>query len=132
MNRFIGNTLTYKVHFKQGGAVRKTRRELEDEAIAACSKLGRLLAAAHHFEKLLNQRLVKNMAELARNRQISRTRIMQIMNLLCLAPDIQEEILGLDHETTIGERHVRPIAQVSCWTVQRRMWRILKQSRLKS
>ena len=39
--------------------------------------------------------MVKDYAELARPGRVSRARMTQIMNLLMLAPDIQEEILFL-------------------------------------
>ena len=38
---------------------------------------------------------VKDLATLARYGQVSRARITQIMNLLNLAPDIQEQLLNL-------------------------------------
>jgi hypothetical protein len=49
------------------------------------------------------------------------------MNLLCLAPDLQEEILFLPpcergHDL-VTERDLRPIAAVADWRKQRRMWR---------
>ncbi len=58
---------------------------------------------------------------------MSRARITQLMNLLLLAPDIQEEILHLPR-TVVGrdpirETHLRPIVQVVEWGKQRRMWR---------
>jgi hypothetical protein len=42
---------------------------------------------------LIQQGVVKDYADLARLGQVSRARITQIMNLLNLAPDIQEPIL---------------------------------------
>ena len=51
----------------------------------------------------------------------------QIMNLLNLAPDIQEELLFLPlierGRETLLERHLRPIMAESDWRKQRRMWR---------
>ena len=53
------------------------------------------------------------------------------MNLLCLAPDIQEEILfsvsptGRDLVTT---RDVREIVKVMDWAEQRRLWRQVRGS----
>jgi len=50
----------------------------------------------------------------------------QIMNLLNLAPDIQEEILFLPHagagREPVSERHVRHIAGVAEWREQRHLW----------
>jgi len=64
---------------------------------------------------------------------VSRARIPQMMNLLLLAPDIQEAILFLPrtngHRAAIRERHIRPIAAVLNWRKQRRMWEDLVGSR---
>ena len=50
----------------------------------------------------------------------------QIMNLLHLAPDIQEELLFLPPVTTgkdpVHERMLRPIVAETSWQRQREMW----------
>ena len=50
----------------------------------------------------------------------------QIMNLLLLAPDIQEDILFLPRtkqgRDPIRERHLRPIVTILDWRKQRKMW----------
>ena len=55
-----------------------------------------------------------------------RARVTQIMNLLHLAPDIQDELLHLPRVTSgkdpITERDVRPICAESNWATQRRLW----------
>jgi len=68
---------------------------------------------------------VADQAELARLGCVSRARLTQIMNLLALAPDIQEAILfqlatewGRD---AVTERDLRPIAIVPDWQHQRRL-----------
>jgi len=69
---------------------------------------------------------VADYADLAHLAHVSRARITQIMNLLLLAPDIQEAILFLPRTDGRGapvrERLVRPIAAVPDWRKQRRMW----------
>ena len=56
-------------------------------------------------------------------------RLTQIMNLLCLAPDIQEEILFLPPtkrgRDAVTEKQLRPIAAIPSWSRQRQMWREL-------
>ena len=48
------------------------------------------------------------------------------MNLLLLAPEIQEALLFLPRtergRDPIRERHVRPIAAIPDWRRQRKMW----------
>ncbi len=53
-------------------------------------------------------------------------RLTQIMNLLLLAPDIQDEILRLGtaaDQKLVPERHVRPVVKFVLWERQRRAWR---------
>ena len=58
-------------------------------------RVARLLALAHKFQGMLDRGEVASMAELARLGCVTPARITQIMDLLLLAPDIQEEILFL-------------------------------------
>jgi hypothetical protein len=57
------------------------------------------------------------------------------MNLLNLAPDIQEELLFLPRTVKgrdpIYEKDMRPIVTVSYWQRQRKMWAKLVAQRLK-
>ena len=72
---------------------------------------------------------VVDQADLARLGQVTRARLTQIMNLLCLAPDIQEEILFVplteQGREAMTEKQLRPIAAIPNWRRQRRMWRDL-------
>ena len=62
-------------------------------------------------------------AELARLARITKARVSEIMNLLNLAPDIQEEILDLEPgRGRVTERRLRPIAAETNWEKQRRVW----------
>lgn len=57
---------------------------------------------------------------------VTRVRLTQIMNLLSLAPDIQEAILFLPASEwgreSITERDLRPIAALADWRMQRKHW----------
>jgi hypothetical protein len=92
-------------------------------------RLTRLMALAVRFEALLGAGLATNQAELARLGQVSRARISQIMNLLHLAPDIQEQILFLAPIERGCEpvrlAHVQPIAREWDWQKQRQQWQAL-------
>jgi hypothetical protein len=57
--------------------------------------VARLLALAYHFQELLDTRVVETQAELAELAKLTPARVTQIMNLLALAPNIQEEIFFL-------------------------------------
>jgi hypothetical protein len=74
------------------------------------------------------------MTELARLAMVTQPRITQVMNLLHLAPDIQEEILFLPKvlagRDPIHEKQLRRICQEPRFARQRRMWQVLKRSRM--
>jgi len=88
--------------------------------------VARLLALAHRFEKLIRDGEVRDYADLARLGHVSRARLTQIMNLLNLAPDIQEAILFLPAveagDDPLHERQLRPVVNVLDWGRQRKMW----------
>jgi hypothetical protein len=91
--------------------------------------VAKLLALAHRFEGLVRCGAVADYAELACLGQVSRARISQIMSLLCLAPDLQEQVLFLPRtergRDPIQMRHLLPIAQVPDWKIQRQLWAAL-------
>lgn len=89
-------------------------------------RVARLLALAHRFEALLRDGVVQDYAELARLGRVSRARLTQVMNLLLLAPDLQEQVLFLP-PTLRGRDPIRlallqPIALTSDWARQRARW----------
>ena len=69
--------------------------EEEPEVPGRLPRVVRLLALAHRFDHLLRTGQVGSYAELARRGRVSRARVSQIMQLLLLAPAIQEEVLFL-------------------------------------
>ena len=92
-------------------------------------RLARLRALAIRFEELLRRGLVKDQAELVRLGHVSRARVTQIMNPLCLAPDIQKAVLFLPltqcGRDSVTERHLRKLAAAPDWHTQRRPWQEL-------
>ncbi len=97
------------------------------------ARASRLMALAIQFDEQLRGGVVSDYVQLARLGHVSHARISQVMNLLSLAPDIQEAILFLPltvrGRAPIRESHLRPIAAVPDWREQRRMWRTLVPSR---
>jgi hypothetical protein len=84
------------------------------------------MALAIRFDQLIRDGVVADQAELARVGHVSRARLTQIMNLLSLAPDIQEELLFLRTDqgrNVLSEKRLRPIAGDHCWNKQRQQWR---------
>ena len=97
-------------------------------------RISRLTALAIRFEGLVRRGDVRDYADLARLGCVTRARITQIMNLLHLAPDIQEALLFLPPtlrgRDPVCEKDVRPIAAVPHWPRQRKMWATLAEERL--
>ena len=95
-------------------------------------RVARLLALAIKFEALLHQGVITDYAALARLGRVSRARISQIMDLLLLAPDIQEEILFLPAvqrgRDQICLRSLHGISMVQSWQKQRILWHKLNTS----
>jgi hypothetical protein len=93
-------------------------------------RVARLMALAIRFEAMLRDGIVASQAELAALGHVSCARVSQIMNLLLLAPDIQEEILHLPRtlhgRDPIHLRQLQPIAAALDWRKQRQLWRQLQ------
>ncbi len=90
-------------------------------------RISQLMALAIRFEQLIRDRVVRDQADLARLAQVSRARVTQIMDLLKLAPDIQEALLFLPQvhrgRDPITERDGRAIGRLQDWSQQKRIWR---------
>lgn len=127
-----GATTRTKVAFR---SVRQGRKVLGEarmpESPPRVPRVARLLALAIRMEELVQSGEVADYAELARLGRVSKARMSQIMNLLHLAPDIQEEILLLPAATVgrdpVTERQLRPVVAEGDWARQRGMWRKVVQ-----
>lgn len=95
-------------------------------------RISRLLALAIKCEGLIEQRALRNYTDLALLGRISKGRATQIMNLLNLAPDIQEWLLFLPATATnrdrITERQLRSIVALVGWDEQRELFRAMSCS----
>ena len=123
-------TITGKVHFQKGKKGRKRLAEGQDreKPQGRLPRVTKLMALAIRFDQLIRDGHVTDYAELARLGQVSRARMTQIMNLLNLAPDIQEAILFLPRVEQGGdpvtERELRVVVVVVVedWEMQQRLW----------
>lgn len=116
-------------HVRRG---RKNRRDVVPGSEPAppagrVPRVARLMALAIRFDQLLRGGVVADQSELSRLGLVSRARVTQIMNLLNLAPDIQEELLHLppavDGREWPTERQLRAIVALANWSQQRRRWK---------
>ena len=89
-------------------------------------RITRLMALAIKFEGLLGEVEGLSYAELARLGGVSRSRITHILNLLYLAPDLQERLLFrepcLIGPDRIHEAGLRRLSQLYEWPEQRRVF----------
>ena len=96
-------------------------------------RVARLLALALRCEQLLAAGVIANYAALAELGHVSRARVTQILNLLWLAPDIQEALLFLPRtergRDPIPLRQLQPLARVLDWRKQRKLWHALLAKR---
>lgn len=85
-------------------------------------RISRLMALAIHFDELIRRGVVRDYADLARLAGVTRARVTQIMNLLNLAPQIQERLLFLpgtqSGRDSVSEREVRVITSIPEWGKQ--------------
>ena len=122
-------TVERKVRFGQARGRWKKVQEGSANCVTSTGRVprvARLMALAIRFDQLIRDGVVSDQAELARIGHVSRARLTQIMNLLDLAPGIQEELLFLPPtdrgRDAVTERGLRPITANTGWSKQRRMW----------
>lgn len=127
-------TTDHSVQFSRGRGSRKklgTSATGSSEFIGRVPRVAKLMALAIRLDGLIRDGVVADQAELARGGHVTRARLTQIMNLLCLAPDIQEAILFsppvVNGRPQLTERDVRPIAAEAGWARQRRAWKVVSK-----
>lgn len=100
-------------------------------AVGRVPRVARLMALAIRFDRLLHEGELASQSELARLARVTQPRMTQLMNLLHLAPDIQEEILFLPPVTEgrdpVHEHMLREVAACADWGEQRRRWRRMRK-----
>jgi hypothetical protein len=92
-------------------------------------RVARLMALALRLDELVRTGQVASYSALAALGHVTRARICQILNLIHLAPDLQEALLFLP-PTVRGRDAIiladlMPIAAAIDWRKQRRLWRKL-------
>ena len=131
--------VTERVHFATSSCGKRTMQSGEapkpvEEPTGRVQRVARLMALAIRFERLIREGSVRDQAEIATLGYVTRARVTQVMNLLHLAPDIQEAVLFLPLMTEgrdpVTERDLRPIAAEINWARQRDMWEQLRVSRV--
>ena len=113
---------TYTVSFGQTAPRRATQADT-----GRVPRVARTLALAHKIDGMIRAGEVQDFTDASRTLCVTRARMTQIMNLLLLAPEIQEQILDLPAVTNgrdpVSERTLRRIVAEPDWTKQRALWR---------
>jgi len=108
------------------GQHRRIPKKIPASPVGRVLRVARLMALAIRFDQLIRDGVIADQAELARLGHVTRARLTQIMNLLYLAPVLQEEILFLPSvergRNPLTEKQIRPIAATPSWRKQRKIW----------
>ena len=99
----------------------------EPEHQTRVPRVTQMLALAHRVDEMIRTGGLRDLADAARSMGLTRARVTQILNLLLLAPEIQEAILDLPLVTAgqdqVSERWLRPIVAEPNWRKQISIWR---------
>lgn len=129
MNESLSETCDFHVVRSTAGARRYQQDPPQERPVGRVPRISKMMALAIRFETLIREGVVANQAELAELAMVSRARVTQIMNLLNLAPAIQEELLFLPRvERGKDQLHLKgmlPIAGEVSWERQLASWRKL-------
>jgi hypothetical protein len=126
-------TIEVPVSFPHPGRGNPTELGSDADAVSLPAgrvpRVARLMALALRLDELVRTGQVANYSALASLGHVTRARICQIVNLIHLAPDIQEALLFLP-PTRRGRdalilADLQPIAAALDWRKQRRLWRRL-------
>lgn len=94
------------------------------------AQVARMLALAHHLQRAMEGGAVSNQAALAKAYGLTRARLTQVLDLLLLAPDLQEQVLAMeavDGRQPLAERRLRQLAICESWAEQRASWPATKE-----
>lgn len=139
MSGILPGPQTFKVHLTRGENGQRTLREGEappgprplGDVGPVPARVARLVALAHHVDGLVRAGRVRDYAQAAALSGVTRARVTQIVNLLLLAPDIQEHLLSLTRpalgDEPLTEQHLRSIAMVLDWCEQRKRYAALSE-----
>jgi hypothetical protein len=119
--------ITGTLHRVQHGR-RKRFAEAAQTPVQRPARVALMLALAHKVQEAIDAGKVADRADVARRLGFTRARITHLLDLLLLAPDLQDEVLGLvavDGKEPMSERTIRAVAGAGSWFAQRRAWTLL-------
>jgi ParB-like chromosome segregation protein Spo0J len=113
---------TGSLHRVQRGHGKRFATEAPAAPVRRPARVALMLALAHKIREAIAQGKVRDQADVARRLGFTRARLTHLLDLLLLAPDVQERVLFLeavDGVQPISERALRAVAHVRSWEEQR-------------
>jgi len=101
---------------------RRRRSDASLQTLRQQSRVARMLALAHHLQRAIDNGVLADRATVARAFGLSRARVTQLLDLLLLAPDIQELVLtseAINSVEPMRERDLRAVCRARSWVGQR-------------
>ncbi|WP_441288586.1 hypothetical protein ACSRUE_42715 [Sorangium sp. KYC3313] len=95
------------------------------EPVRRPAKVARMLALTHHLQSAIDRGLVADRAAVACKLGLTRARVTQLLDLLHMAPDLQQAVLTLeavDGTEPMSERALRAVAHAGSRVEQRGAW----------
>jgi hypothetical protein len=92
------------------------------EPVRRPARVAVMLALAHKIQQAIDCGAIRDRAEVARRLGLTRARVTQLLDLIQLAPEIQEQILfaeSVDGQEPMSERALRAVAHAGTWSGQR-------------
>lgn len=114
------------IAFKAGRTWKRKERVKREVVRRYPARVARQLALAHALRRRLDAGEFADFADMARKLGFTRARVTQLMDLLLLAPEVQEEVLFLEAPAgrqPLSERGLREaLLGTLDWQEQRRRW----------
>ena len=125
-----GPTVTYRTNFRRQRESRLVSTPAPPSAhgpphdapahvAAPATPIARLLALAHHIERLVDAGELKDYADAARRLGMCKSHVTHVVGLLQLAPGLQESIVT--GRLMTAEQALRPICRERDWKVQEQL-----------
>jgi hypothetical protein len=114
--------VTGELHRVRRGRSKGFSAESLPEPIRRPARVAVTLALAHSIQRAIDRGEIGDQAEAARMLGVTRARMTQILDLIRLAPDLQEEMLfleALDDDVPLTERSLRVVLRTDSWLEQR-------------
>ena len=92
------------------------------EPVRRPARVAQMLALAHRLQAAIDHGEYRDRADLARQLGFTRARVTQILDLMLLAPDLQEQLLfaeAVDGVEPMKERGLRGVVGHASWAEQR-------------